>query len=134
MSWLKKITKTIFPSNDKQNLPKAPNVMASSSPWYCDAPIQRSLVVQRILQDVLKKKPELKTIDLTSIINNAIIGNDLGGYRGYFLLWHKGYVQDVYNEAFYKYVERHRKNMDFFISIVFLRIWFKKYLKLKLKK
>ena len=127
MSWLAKLSNKLFPSK-KKFLPEAPSIMAASSPWYCDAPIKRSLVEQRILQDVLTKKKELETIDLEKIIRDVTEDADLGGYRGYFLLWHKGFVEDVYKQALYKYIERHNRNMEFLRNIVFLRICINKYL------
>ena len=131
MSWIEQIVDAVFPdkSGEKGNLPLPPSVMAAGGPWYKDLIPDKEEIMKRIIKDVLKKAPRLRTLNLYKIANEVMRDTNIYSYREYYRYLHNNFVQESIEIAQEQYEERHQKNMRWFYTISILKSKLRKVVK-----
>ena len=122
MSWLEQIVDAVFPdTSSKEDLPLPPSIMAAGGPWYKELIPNKEEIIKRIIKDVLKKAPRLRTLDLHKIANEVMRDTNIYSYREYYRHLHTNFVQESIEIAQEQYAERHQKNMQWFYTISILK-------------
>ena len=115
MSWIGNLVGQIFPqrndSKSSRKLPHPPSIMAGGSPWYEDVSLTKEEVNNKIKKDILSTHPNLKTLNLSAIIDEVVGDTEFDSYRGYLTFSHNNFVKESRELALEKYDERHQKNM-----------------------
>ena len=115
MSWIGNLVGQIFPqrsdSKSSRKLPHPPSIMAGGSPWYEDVSLTKEEVNNKIKKDILSTHPNLKTLNLSDIIDEVVGDTEFDSYREYLTFSHNNLIKESRKLALEKYDEIHQKNM-----------------------